>query len=290
MSVTKARAITRWRRAILTAGATAAALGAAASPAVAAYDFHNGWVGSGYIEESAYEALRATLGWADSSAHKVEVAAADGSGLYGSWVDGWETACHSYAGTTTLKGLLRNPHTVAQDPMRGRVRVVPEIACGSLLLGPAVAEISPEISASFAIFRDQPASPPPAEVSRSAVPPSFLGANAALARRIETTTGTGWVVPARDHLCVVQPDPVDGYGSVCTALTRVKRSGLYIGLREDPRFGGGSATYVVPDGADLTATTARGETEVVADRQRLRAANGVFSVDLAAGTTIAVTG
>lgn len=272
---------------MLIAGVAAAALGATTSPAAAAYDFHYGWVGSGYIEESSYEALRATLGWADSAAHKAQVAAADASGLYGSWVDGWETVCHSYAGTTSLKGLLRNPHTVAQDPMRGRVRVAPEIACGSLALGSPVGEVSAEISSSFSIFRNQPASPPPAEVTEAAVPPSFFGANAALARKIETTTGTGWVVPARDRLCLVQPDPVDGYGTACTTLALAKTAGLYIALRSHPELGRSTSTHVVPDGGVLEATNPSGELEVVADRRQLRARDGVVSLDVPAGTEVA---
>jgi hypothetical protein len=79
---------------------------------------------------SGYVALRASQGWAESSSRKIYVAAwYDYPNTYGSWVDGFGYACHSYSGYTQLAPVIWNPHSVGQNPVQGRMRISPESAC-----------------------------------------------------------------------------------------------------------------------------------------------------------------
>jgi hypothetical protein len=121
------------------------------------------------------------------------------------------------------------------------------------LFGPttkAVATVSPEIQGTLSIFRTRTATPVPAALVPRIASPTKYGRNAALARQIQTVTGTGYVIPGDGYVCIVVPDPVDGYGSTCSAIDDVKRRGLYIGLTEGAIPAGKHAqTVVVPDGA-----------------------------------------
>ncbi len=95
------------------------------------------WWKSGLLSAGARDAsgsvsqLRASGGIAESNARKIRVGAhlPGGWTLYASFVEGWGSACHSYAGTMSLGGLLENPHTVNQLVL-GVVRYPAwEIAC-----------------------------------------------------------------------------------------------------------------------------------------------------------------
>lgn len=80
---------------------------------------------------SSYPAFRGSGGLSDSGAHKVAVAAhySGGTALYASYVDGFGSACHSYDGSQTLGALLKNPHTVSQNPMVGTLSEDGSPAC-----------------------------------------------------------------------------------------------------------------------------------------------------------------
>jgi hypothetical protein len=112
--------------------------------------------------------------------------------------------------------------------------------------------------------------------------PTRYGRNPAFAREIETTTGPGWVVPGDGYLCIVVPDPIDGYGTSCNETKDVVRRGIAIELR------GGA----VRDGQAA-------QTRLLTDRQvadavrqgRLDAApeDGVVSATVAIEDTNAIT-
>ncbi len=130
------------------------------------------------------------------------------------------------------------------------------------IVGPrttAVASVSPEIERTLSVFRTRTATPVPAKLVPRIASPTKYGRNAALARRIETVTGTGYVIPGDGYVCIVVPDPVDGYGSTCSTVEDIKKRGLYIGLKEGAIPAGKHAqTLVVPDGATASVPGASG--------------------------------
>ncbi|WP_157260530.1 hypothetical protein [Patulibacter minatonensis] len=78
-----------------------------------------------------------------------------------------------------------------------------------------------------------------------------FGRNPHLSRAIDTPTGKGWVVPGDDVVCVVVPDPVDGYGTSCAPTAVVERDGLTVGIVGDDTS---AAITLVPDGASVSTT------------------------------------
>ena len=88
------------------------------------------WINEGSVAATTTDAgdsrvqLRVSAVRGDSGAHKIQVAAhyAGGWTPYGSWVEGWGSACHSYAGTTDAGGMVYNPHSVAQNPVLAFIR------------------------------------------------------------------------------------------------------------------------------------------------------------------------
>lgn len=125
------------RGALMASAVAFAALAAVAvSPSVPSADaYFYGAVGSNQIKSSSYVWLRSSRGWSDGGHHKAWVAATRPTSpgqplnLYGSWVDGWGYACHSYAGNNTLYGILGNFHSVTQNPMSGAITVAGQGAC-----------------------------------------------------------------------------------------------------------------------------------------------------------------
>jgi hypothetical protein len=85
--------------------------------------------------------------------------------------------------------------------------------------------------------------------ARDAAGPGLFGRNPDLARAIATPTGTGWVVPGDDTVCVVVPDPVDGYATSCSPTAVVATGGLTVGLADADSS---TAVALVPDGAKVT--------------------------------------
>lgn len=94
----------------------------------------------------------------------------------------------------------------------------------------AVVGVQQPIEESFKIFRDQVATPMPAEIAAQIGSPKRFGRNSDLARKIKTVTGDGWVIPGDGWLCLAMPDPVDGYGTSCLPTQIAAKQGLYVGL------------------------------------------------------------
>lgn len=94
----------------------------------------------------------------------------------------------------------------------------------------AVAAVQQQILDSFAIFRDRPATPMPADVAEQVGSPRRYGRNPNLARKITTVTGDGWVVPGDGWLCIAMPDPVDGFGTTCLPTQIAAARGLHVAL------------------------------------------------------------
>lgn len=157
------------------------------------------------------------------------------------------------------------------------------------ILGPqttAVASVSPEIERTLSVFRTRTPTPVPAELVPRVASPTKFGRNPSLARQIQTVTGMGYVIPGDGYVCIVVPDPVDGYGSTCSTVEDIKKRGLYIGLKEGAIPAGKHAqTMVVPDGATVSVP---GES----DNPVRRAANttGVVSELVDIGDNITVDG
>lgn len=110
----------------------------------------------------------------------------------------------------------------------------------------------------------------PADALAAAGPGRF-GRNPDLARAVRTTTGIGWVVPGDGVVCLVVPDPVDGYGTSCAPTAVVVADGLTVGVASDADA---SATTLVPDGARVVVEDDDGRRTPVAPD-----ASGVTRVD-----------
>lgn len=121
---------------------------------------------------------------------------------------------------------------------------------------PKTPNVPTDIAQSFALLRTEPANGMPADVADAVASPSRFGRNSALARTIATTNGAGWVVPGADHVCVVVPDPVDGYGTVCTPNTWAKENGVVLEMRQSLSSGDASVTVLAPDGVQVVLTHA----------------------------------
>lgn len=136
----------------------------------------------------------------------------------------------------------------------------------------AIGAVQPDQAQSLRILRRAPRAadvlPPDAE---AAVGPGRFGRNPELARAISTPTGTGWVVPGDETICLIAPDPVDGYGVTCAPTSVVKTDGITLGMASKERS---TAVTLVPDGAEVTVVDEdRTSAEVAPD------GSGVVAVD-----------
>lgn len=114
----------------------------------------------------------------------------------------------------------------------------------------AVKAVSPDTVAAFRVFREAPPTAMPGDVSAMVGSPERFGRNPALARQIQTATGTGWVIPGDGHLCIAVPDPVDGWGTSCAPTAVAIERGLGISLTDST--GKSKETLLVPDGRRAT--------------------------------------
>lgn len=128
----------------------------------------------------------------------------------------------------------------------------------------AVAVVQPDIANNFALFRAQGATPMPADLAKALGSPTKFGRNAALARKITTPSGTGWVIPGDGFICLAVPDPVDGYGESCTATDVVVKQGLWVGLRGDGPDAKSLDTVLVPDGKVAVVDSGSGQSTLAA--------------------------
>lgn len=150
----------------------------------------------------------------------------------------------------------------------------------------AVVTVSGDILRTLSVFRTRTPTPIPADLVPRIASPDKYGRNPALARQIETVTGTGYVIPGDGYVCIVVPDPVDGYGSTCDTVGNIKKRGLYIGLKEGAiPVGKHAQTVVVPDGATAKVPGMPG------DAARAAGTAGVVSelVDIGDDITVGVS-
>lgn len=112
----------------------------------------------------------------------------------------------------------------------------------------AVSDVDPVLVASFGLFRDRPASGMPADAVAQVGSPNRFGRNPALARQIETVTGAGWVIPGDGFVCIVMPDPIDGYGTSCLPVEAAVGRGLSLSMGGNMPNGKVAEVLLVPDG------------------------------------------
>lgn len=145
-----------------------------------------------------------------------------------------------------------------------------------------VTEVSPTLRASFKLFRTgAPAAVPPA-VAQSSDRPNTFGRNARLARAIHTETGTGYVIPGDGFVCIMVPDPVDGWAESCVPVNVAAQTGIDVGLTA--ASGKTIETRLIPDGktaVELAGPVSRQAPVATASsvRRRVRVAtSGVVSL------------
>jgi hypothetical protein len=115
----------------------------------------------------------------------------------------------------------------------------------------AVRAVEPDAMSAFRLLRNEAPSPVPADVAAQVASPRQFGRNAALARTIDTPTGTGWVIPGAGFICIAVPDSVDGWSTSCLPTKVAAERGLGIGLTKAD--GRSVETLLVPDGASAGA-------------------------------------
>lgn len=139
---------------------------------------------------------------------------------------------------------------------------------------------------SFSIFR-APATTGdsmPSEVVASAASPERYGRNARLAKGVETVNGPGWVVPGNDAICLVVPDPVDGYGSSCVSAAYGTKFGVIVGMiaPREPKVV--RISMLLPDGANAEV-----HSDGHAGNALPRDGEGTIAAMVSAGSAIQIT-
>lgn len=145
-----------------------------------------------------------------------------------------------------------------------------------------IGAVQPEQARTLAVLaRPQRASDAvPAEVATDAAGPGRFGRNPELSRAITTPAGRGWVVPGDDVICLVLPDPVDGYATTCGPTQTVAAKGLTLALVDEQAT---TAVTVVPPDAEVVATTPEGDRETLEPN-----ASGVVAVSDASADKVTV--
>lgn len=154
---------------------------------------------------------------------------------------------------------------------------IPTSKEGAMTPTEAVPAVQQDITSNFALFREQAASPLPAHVAAQVGSSGRFGRNAALARRIDTVAGAGWVIPGDRFLCIAVPTLTGGFATSCVATAVAVAHGL--GIRLDAADGHAIDTLVVPDGARAQVSTPTGA------RTLTPGPDGVVSQRAARGTS-----
>lgn len=110
-----------------------------------------------------------------------------------------------------------------------------------------VDKVPSTLSSAFKLFRTEGPTVVPPAVAEGGTGPNAFGRNAALARAIPTQTGTGYVIPGDGFVCIIVPDPVDGWAEGCLPTAAAIEQGVDVGLTA--RDGRTIETSLVPDGA-----------------------------------------
>lgn len=154
------------------------------------------------------------------------------------------------AGGTLLAGLVAGGLIVGSAGSAGAEDAPVPLAVAPDAAPPAIGAVQPDQAQSLKVFRraHRPSDDMPADVA-AAVGPGRFGRNPALARAIKTPTGTGWVVPGNGTICLVAPDPVEGYGVTCSPTGVVQTDGITLGNATEDRS---TAVTLVPDGSEVT--------------------------------------
>ncbi len=122
ISVFRRRAASTIVAVVVAATVAVSAFATAESASALSFVYFNAALGPGaQAAGGSVGGYTATWNGADLPSHKAEAAAHYPGGwtLHGSYVDGWGAACHDYDGSRQLGGMIRNPHTVTQNPMGG---------------------------------------------------------------------------------------------------------------------------------------------------------------------------
>jgi hypothetical protein len=128
-----------------------------------------------------------------------------------------------------------------------------------------VTSVQADQAAGFAVFartRTQ-ADAMPDDVAEQVGNSTRSGRNVALSRAVRTPYGRGWVVPGNEHVCLVMPDPVDGYGITCSDTAHALTHGL-IGLlisSDSPNVA--AVTMVLPRNSTAHVAFKDGRTETL---------------------------
>lgn len=109
-----------------------------------------------------------------------------------------------------------------------------------------ISAVEPQAKAAFKVLRDVVPSVMPAEVAEQVGSSERYGRNPALARKISTPTGDGWVIPGNGYVCIAVNDTGYGWGTSCVPTDVAVERGLSIGLMDAK--GRTKETLVVPDG------------------------------------------
>lgn len=120
---------------------------------------------------------------------------------------------------------------------------------------PRVSAVQETTKEAFRVFRRDVAPEdemPPAVVDQVA---RSYGNNSKLARAIVTPTGKGWVLPGHGRVCVVAPDPVDGYGVACSTPESAAAFGIGLALSDKQ---GSSVVVLVPDNGQVAVREGNG--------------------------------
>lgn len=127
---------------------------------------------------------------------------------------------------------------------------------------PAIGAVQPDQAANFRVLRRprRASDVIPADVVAQVASPGRFGRNPQLARAVETATGKGWVVPGRDTVCLVVPDPVDGYGTSCKSTAEAADEGLGVQLIAPDES---TSSTLLPDDGRVVVTQDDATTEVV---------------------------
>jgi hypothetical protein len=140
---------------------------------------------------------------------------------------------------------------------------------------------APATAADFAVLaqKQSPGDALPDDVKRAT-----LGRDRASStvdsRGIDTPSGHGWAISIDDSLCLVVPDPVDGYGVACTPADIARRRGALVMMGKGGRF---DVTLVLPYGAKAARNADGARSPLAAPP------TGVVTTELGAGDSIAVT-
>ena len=126
--------------------------------------------------------------------------------------------------------------------------------------GRVAQEVQSDQAAQFAVFeRPRGADDAmPREARRQVGDSTRSGRNLDLSRAIDTVTGRGWAVPGDGTICLVVPDPVDGFGIGCVPTEQAARQGAAVVMVPPGEDAVPQLTMLVPRGARVRARASGG--------------------------------